>query len=99
MLKKNHTKPAGLYIHIPFCRRKCLYCDFYSVADLSRADDVVAALCQEITLLRADDLAFDTLYIGGGTPSVLGAAKIGRIIEHAMASPWRSIREASTSMT
>ncbi len=77
---------VGLYIHIPFCITKCLYCDFPSVAggeDLYAA--YTAALCREIAgrggLLSAG--AVDTVYIGGGTPTVLPAgclAEIGRCL-------------------
>ena len=62
--------PESLYIHIPFCKKKCLYCDFYSVAigkDL--ISDYVDILCKQISKLA---LRFSTVYIGGGTPTVLG---------------------------
>lgn len=67
--------PIGLYLHVPFCRSKCPYCDFYSMrADAAQTDAYVTALRRKIsesaeTLQRKAD----TLYIGGGTPSVLGA--------------------------
>ena len=72
--------PAGIYIHIPFCAKKCLYCDFYSITDLSLRDDFLDALDREITATQSL-LPFDSLYIGGGTPSILPAHQIGRIIE------------------
>lgn len=78
-------KPAGLYVHIPFCFQKCRYCDFYSVSDLSQASRFMAALKHEMQMNRRTPLAFDTLYIGGGTPSVLVPEAIGEIIETA----WR----------
>ena len=65
----------SLYIHIPFCRSKCDYCDFFSVPcgkkDIS--DEYVSALCREIdTRCRSNNIeAIDTVYIGGGTPSLL----------------------------
>jgi len=71
--------PAGIYVHIPFCAKKCLYCDFYSITDLSLRDAFVKALEQEIAATKSE-LAFDSLYIGGGTPSILSARQIGRII-------------------
>ena len=61
----------GLYIHIPFCLSKCNYCGFYSVTDLSLIPDYLAALRREMDLYRGWAASFDTLYIGGGTPSVL----------------------------
>ena len=72
--------PAGIYIHIPFCKKKCLYCDFYSITDLSLQDDFLTALDREIAATQSL-LPFDSLYIGGGTPSILSAHQIGRIIE------------------
>ncbi len=72
--------PAGIYIHIPFCAQKCLYCDFYSITDQSLQEAFVAALFREIAATKSL-LSFDTLYIGGGTPSILAAHQIGRIIE------------------
>jgi oxygen-independent coproporphyrinogen-3 oxidase len=77
---KDHKKLAGLYIHIPFCRKKCLYCDFYSVTDLAKASSFLAALEREMQLAGQPARVFDTLYIGGGTPSVLQARAIGHII-------------------
>ncbi len=65
---------AGIYIHIPFCKVKCHYCDFYSLADRDEAmDRFVDCLVEEITLAgdAARAFRFDTLYIGGGTPSLL----------------------------
>ena len=72
--------PAGIYIHIPFCTRKCLYCDFYSITDLSLQDAFIEALFREIAATESL-LPFDSLYIGGGTPSILPAHQIGRIID------------------
>lgn len=71
---------AGLYIHIPFCRSKCPYCDFYSV----RYDEVLAEkytdrLCEEIKKYQGK---FDTIYFGGGTPSIIDSHLIGKIIEN-----------------
>jgi len=71
---------GGLYIHIPFCVKKCVYCDFYSVTDLSRTGSFLASLEREMQLTDRTPLTFDTLYIGGGTPSVLDAAAVGQII-------------------
>lgn len=65
---------AGIYLHFPFCKVKCIYCDFYSIAD--REDDIfrfVQALIKEIDLCELDtsQWMFDTIFIGGGTPSLL----------------------------
>ena len=77
----NLTVPGGIYIHIPFCIRKCRYCDFYSTTDLSLKGAFLNALEREIKLTDPGSLKFDSLYIGGGTPTVLNADDICRIIE------------------
>ncbi len=73
-LKRNPglKKINYLYIHIPFCVRKCIYCDFFSVAynELS-ATSYVNALCRELCLKRDYSDELKTIYIGGGTPSLL----------------------------
>lgn len=63
---------AGLYVHIPFCSSRCIYCGFYSTTRLSLRREYVNALCKELDLRR--DYIYepiDTIYIGGGTPSQL----------------------------
>ena len=77
------SQPAGLYIHIPFCLRKCPYCDFYSITDLSLQSAFLDALASEMNMTREPDKVFDTLYIGGGTPSVLDIKAIDNIIKTA----------------
>ena len=74
------TEPAGLYIHIPFCIRKCPYCDFYSLADLSLKNAFTEALAQEMRFYAGQGVSVDTLYIGGGTPSVLNPGEIECIL-------------------
>ena len=74
------TALPGLYIHIPFCIRKCAYCAFYSVTDLTLIPDFLAALRREMSLNKDVHREFDTVYIGGGTPSVLAAADLERLI-------------------
>ena len=75
----------GLYLHIPFCVSKCPYCDFYSVAyDEATADAYTAAL--EIAILRAGERLHrpaDTVYFGGGTPALLGAHRLSRLLHAA----------------
>jgi len=77
---------AGLYIHIPFCLKKCPYCDFYSITDTSLQPAFMDALASEMRMTRGETLPFDTLYMGGGTPSVLDAKAVGRIIKTARQS-------------
>ena len=63
--------PAGLYVHVPFCRRKCLYCDFASGTDLAQVPEWLAFLAREMAMYRDFAPRYDTLYLGGGTPSLL----------------------------
>ena len=67
-------KHLGLYVHIPFCNQKCYYCDFASFAGKeSMQNDYIEALCKEIrkTFKEIDEYIIDTIFIGGGTPSIL----------------------------
>ena len=73
---------AGLYLHIPFCRKACHYCNFHFSTDLSYVERMVNAICDEIEL-TADYLQVDTIetiYFGGGTPSVLSPIQLNRIL-------------------
>ena len=72
---------AGLYVHIPFCKKRCLYCDFFSTTLLERRGEYVDALLQEISA-RKDELnePVRTVYIGGGTPSTLDTIDVFRIM-------------------
>ncbi|MGC8490322.1 MAG: coproporphyrinogen-III oxidase family protein [Syntrophobacteraceae bacterium] len=79
----NNGELPGLYLHIPFCRSKCFYCDFYSVASRSEIPAWLEAVRTEMALYREEFPAFDSLYLGGGTPSVLS--------EHDLASLFESI--------
>ncbi len=71
----------GIYIHIPFCVQKCLYCDFYSVADSALHAPLVEALIKEIEGAGPFAALPDTLYIGGGTPSVLEPKAISLVLD------------------
>ena len=74
---------AGIYIHIPFCRRKCHYCNFFSVASLKFKQEFLDALKEEI-MLQCDYLSGKTVqsvYLGGGTPSLLEPSEINLILE------------------
>ena len=62
----------GLYVHIPFCNKICPYCDFYKlVASDHLKEKFIDALSQEMKIKKLDDYLFDSLYIGGGSPSCL----------------------------
>ena len=76
--------PLGLYLHIPFCRSKCVYCDFYSLPSAEdRMDRYVSALCRHLieTAPRAADYTVDTVYFGGGTPSYLGVKRLKKLLK------------------
>lgn len=81
----NHSSDLSAYLHIPFCEKKCIYCDFYSIENLSQREDFVGLLCREIDLkletnsdLRGREL--QTIFFGGGTPSLLTPNELERII-------------------
>ncbi|HEX8531158.1 MAG TPA: radical SAM protein, partial [Cytophagales bacterium] len=74
---------AGLYIHVPFCKQACHYCDFHFSTSTRGREEMVAAICREMALQK-DYLAGETLesvYFGGGTPSLLEVADLARIFE------------------
>ncbi|MDE6587825.1 MAG: radical SAM family heme chaperone HemW [Paramuribaculum sp.] len=90
---------SGLYVHIPFCRSKCAYCDFYSLA--ARSLDATAYVDAVLTELAARRDAysgrFATVYVGGGTPSVLPPGELGRLVS-ALASEARSDAEITVEV-
>lgn len=69
---------AGLYIHIPFCKSRCIYCGFFSTTSPELQDRYVDALCKEMSGRRGD---ISTVYIGGGTPSQLSLANMRRLTD------------------
>ena len=82
-IKKTGSDSAvGIYVHIPFCVRKCLYCDFLSgPASGSRMADYLDALIREIDVCGEEGTKADTIFIGGGTPSLLEISLMDRIFE------------------
>ena len=72
---------AGIYIHIPFCKRRCIYCDFFSTTQSEKKPTYVHALCQELDMrkdyLEGEDI--ETIYLGGGTPSQLSQEELEEI--------------------
>ncbi|MGA2957598.1 MAG: radical SAM family heme chaperone HemW [Thermodesulfobacteriota bacterium] len=79
-LNSSFPQASGLYVHIPFCQTKCPYCNFYSVPQLSKIPDFLDALLKEIAMAGSEWDCFDTVYIGGGTPSVLGPQQLEKIL-------------------
>ena len=81
---KPAPRPLGLYLHIPFCRRKCDYCDFYSLAGREdRMDAYTDALCAHLAEIApfAAGHAVDSVYFGGGTPSYLGEKRLVKLLK------------------
>ena len=72
---------AGIYIHIPFCKRRCIYCDFFSTTQSEKKSAYIHALCQELDMrkdyLEGEDI--ETIYLGGGTPSQLTQKELEEI--------------------
>ena len=85
-MRSNSGKPLGIYVHIPFCKSKCEYCDFYSLGgsrDRRTTDQYLQALADHIreTGRLAPDYTVDTVYFGGGTPSFFGAENLEKILD------------------
>ena len=74
---------AGIYIHIPFCRQICHYCDFHKSASLSSKNELLKALLKELELQKnyLGDESIETIYFGGGTPSVLTSGEALKIYD------------------
>ena len=71
---------AGLYIHIPFCKSRCIYCGFYSTTGLALREAYTDAVCQELAM-RGSAETVNTIYLGGGTPSQLSIRQLHRIFD------------------
>lgn len=74
---------AGIYVHIPFCKSRCIYCGFFSTTQLSQRDDYVNCVCKELADRRdyLNGEPIDTIYFGGGTPSLLDVNHLKRIFD------------------
>ncbi len=73
---------TGLYIHIPFCARKCPYCDFYSLPYSKKlCEDYVSALVRNIRHFAPQGISIDSIYFGGGTPSLLYSSQVKAILD------------------
>ncbi len=73
---------SGIYIHIPFCKKACHYCNFHFSTNLSRQEEMVTAICKDIDLRHKylTERKIDTLYFGGGTPSLLTMPQLDKIL-------------------
>ena len=73
---------SGIYIHIPFCKQACFYCDFHFSTSLKRKEEMIKALASEITMRKGEILGnIETIYFGGGTPSLIGTEEIQFLID------------------
>ncbi|MFT4524629.1 MAG: oxygen-independent coproporphyrinogen-3 oxidase [Bacteroidia bacterium] len=74
---------AGIYIHIPFCRKACTYCDFHFTTNLTSVQDLVDSICMEIDIQKGylDQSELTSIYFGGGTPSLLSESQLNQILE------------------
>lgn len=76
---------AGVYVHIPFCKSRCIYCDFFSTTSLPLREKYVDALCHEIEMrsrgLNEEERRIETIYLGGGTPSQLSIEQLRRVFD------------------
>ena len=84
IFSRTDKTPLGIYVHIPFCRSKCQYCDFYSLADSNERmmDEYLRAICTHIREAGplAPEYRVDTIYFGGGTPTLFGAEGLATIM-------------------
>ena len=74
---------SGIYIHIPFCKKACHYCNFHFSTSLRLKDDMIHAICKEIELRKnyLSNKTLHTIYIGGGTPRLIKVMDHQRIYE------------------
>jgi putative oxygen-independent coproporphyrinogen III oxidase len=76
-----NDQKGGIYIHVPFCVKKCAYCDFYSCTDLEKIPEFLDSLIHEMNMLADLSFSADTLYLGGGTPSLQEPEQIQAMIK------------------
>lgn len=98
---------AGLYLHIPFCKSRCIYCAFYSSTLSKLQDSYTEAMCSEM-LMRPSAEPIRTIYLGGGTPSVLSADNLNRLFIYinkvyfpgtsTANDPWAGMRDCEITM-
>ena len=73
---------GGLYIHIPFCKQACHYCDFHFSTSLKKKSELVNSLCKELVLRKEEIVGeVETIYFGGGTPSLLSSEELQQILD------------------
>ena len=75
-------KPLSVYVHIPFCEKRCGYCDFVSCTSTEKIDAYLLQLCAEIRAFNFHDYEIKTIYLGGGTPSLLTPEQLGKLFQY-----------------
>ena len=73
---------ATLYVHIPFCESRCVYCGFYSTTLLEQRQRYIDALCKELEARSEQPERITSIYLGGGTPSQLPPAQLEQLLSH-----------------
>lgn len=88
---------AGLYIHIPFCKKRCIYCDFYSSIDMSQKERYIRALSREWQgrCTELGNVNIDTVYFGGGTPSQLCISELDSLFDSLIGIDWGQCKEVT----
>jgi oxygen-independent coproporphyrinogen-3 oxidase len=88
---------AGLYVHVPFCRKACHYCDFHFTTSNKYMDRMIAAMCKEMDVQLAQwTHPFGTLYLGGGTPGILPEATLRTLMGYLHTHlPWNDLAETT----
>ena len=83
LLNLTFTEMAGIYIHVPFCKQACVYCNFHFSTSMKLKNDFIQALLREISLRKnyLQNENIETIYFGGGSPSLLDAAELELIFD------------------
>ena len=91
---------AGIYIHIPFCSSRCIYCAFYSTTSLDLRQKYVDAVCRELRSRPSSDIV-STIYLGGGTPSQLTIAQLKQLFDtlYIYIIRWKRMQKSPWSVT
>jgi len=90
---------AGIYLHIPFCKQACYYCNFYFSTSLKKKDDLLECLVKEISL-RKEEIngdTIETIYFGGGTPSLLSTKEI-QVLIHAVYNNFKVVEKPEITL-
>ena len=92
-------KPISLYFHVPFCRSRCGYCGFYSGCPLTLREPYTAALVRAVETAPLEGHEIQTVYFGGGTPTLLGTGLIAVLEAYAADGRWRRMSKSRWKRT